>query len=596
MGRIVTFGESSVASARYRALSCFTAVVAATALGCSAEVGSEEEAASSEVAIIGGSVLPVVDQRSMGIVRVNGNRCSGALLTPHWAITATHCVDLVVAGNNHVRMARTDGGEDDRQVTAVSQVAQTDITILQLGPTSPGMMWPVALPTRTMVPSSTNVVNQNVTCYGQGATAYASPSGVTGAGPWRSLVRKVTSDDGFNRYVQSDNGNNILAPGDSGGACFLGSQIAGIVSFSNDLDCADRTTDFACKQTITKIFSSALASTTLHANYVNMAPARTGTATFRPLALGADWTPAFNTNRPSAAVVDGTVHLRGAMKTTGTNAIAFTLPVGYRPGTDVYVPINLCHAAKGRLFIRPSGVTTIQTDFSTPWANAQCLTSLDGASFLISSVFTPLVLQNDWINAPYGTRNAAVRLSQGIVQFRGAVADGSSSLVFTLPAQYRPPTEVYVNVDMCDATKGRLNIAPTGEVTIHAEDGRFDMAQCFTSLEGVSFPLSAVAWTSMTPLNGWTSAPFSTRAPAATNLGGVIRLQGAVATFGMDQHAFTLPQQMRPAGLVSVPIDLCGGDKGNLVIQEDGRAFVLTSEPWSTVRCFASLEGLTYGL
>ena len=569
------------------------ALAAASAVGCSADLEGEDESDFTESAIIGGQAITVATQRSVGLVDVNG--CSGSLITPHWALTATHCVDRFVPGNNTVKMARTDAGVDTRFATAVSQVGQTDITVLKLSNTTAGMMWPVGLPTRTMVPAGTNVVNQTVSCYGQGATAYASPSGVTGGGQWRSLTRTVVDDSGLFRYVDADNGNNILAPGDSGGACFLGAQIAATVSHASNVVCTDPTTDVTCKATLTKINQVALASTTLDANYINNAPARTGTATFRPLTLSSDWTPAFTYNLPGVTVVDGTVHLRGAMTTTGTSSVAFTLPVGYRPSTVVYVPINLCGAFRGRLHIQPSGVTSVQAEGAT-WSNAQCLTALDGASFLTSSVFTQLVLQNGWVNAPFSTRNAAVRLSQGIVQFRGAIASGANGVLFTLPAQFRPPTKVYANVDLCGSTKGRLNIMPNGEVTVQAENNQFSNAQCFTSLEGASFPLSAVAWNSLTPLNGWTSAPFSTRAPAATNLDGIIRLQGAVATTGTDLHAFTLPAQMRPATLVILPVDMCAGKKGSLTIQEDGRAFFNSPHAWSDARCFASLEGLTYGL
>jgi hypothetical protein len=42
-------------------------------------------------------------------------------------------------------------------------------------------------------------------------------------------------------------------------------------------------------------------------------------------------------------------------------------------------------------------------------------------------------------------------------------------------------------VDLCNATNGRLDIQPTGVVTVEAEGGTFGNAQCFTSLDGASF-------------------------------------------------------------------------------------------------------------
>jgi hypothetical protein len=42
-------------------------------------------------------------------------------------------------------------------------------------------------------------------------------------------------------------------------------------------------------------------------------------------------------------------------------------------------------------------------------------------------------------------------------------------------------------VDLCNATNGRLFIQPSGVATVQAENGTFSNAQCFTSLDGVSF-------------------------------------------------------------------------------------------------------------
>jgi len=44
-------------------------------------------------------------------------------------------------------------------------------------------------------------------------------------------------------------------------------------------------------------------------------------------------------------------------------------------------------------------------------------------------------------------------------------------------------------VDLCDATNGRLQIEPSGVVTVEAEGAAFGNAACFTSLDGVSFAL-----------------------------------------------------------------------------------------------------------
>ena len=102
--------------------------------------------------------------------------------------------------------------------------------------------------------------------------------------------------------------------------------------------------------------------------------------------------------------------------------------------------------------------------------------------------FTNLTLLNGWTAGPFGTGNPSVAIIGGIVHFRGAIAtSGTNPEPFVLPASFRPATNVFVPVDMCNATNGRLDIAPSGVVTVEAESGNFSNAACFTSLDGAWF-------------------------------------------------------------------------------------------------------------
>jgi hypothetical protein len=118
---------------------------------------------------------------------------------------------------------------------------------------------------------------------------------------------------------------------------------------------------------------------------------------------------------------------------------------------------------------------------------AQCGTSLEGVSFALSPTsFTPLALQNGWLNAPFATANAAVRNISGIVHFMGAISTtGTNADPFVLPTAFRPATDVYIPVDLCDGNNGRLDIQPDGVVAVQAETG--DFTHCLTSLDGASF-------------------------------------------------------------------------------------------------------------
>ena len=186
--------------------------------------------------------------------------------------------------------------------------------------------------------------------------------------------------------------------------------------------------------------------------------------------------------------ISGIVHLRGAIKTSGTDSLAFTLPAGFRPNHLVYVPVTQCSANNGRLEIYPNGHVFVDTEGGT-WSNAQCLTSLDGAWFAKSaSLYTPLTLQNGWASYGSGTTSPAVRKISGIVHLEGAMrTSGTNPQAFTLPTGFRPSHEVIVPVDMDLANKGHLVIQPNGMVSVFAEGNVWSNASFFTSLDGASF-------------------------------------------------------------------------------------------------------------
>jgi len=208
-----------------------------------------------------------------------------------------------------------------------------------------------------------------------------------------------------------------------------------------------------------------------------------------------------------------------------------------------------------------------------------------------AATFTPLTLKNGWTAAPFGTSNAAVSTINGIVHFKGAIQHVTGS-PFTLPAAFRPATNVYVPVDLCNATNGRLFIRPTGVVTIEAEGGKSANAQCFTSLDGASFATSASSFTPLTLQNAWTNAPFGTSGAAVRTISGIVHLKGAIATTQSNMVPFTLPAGFRPAANMYVPVDLCNAHNGRLFVQPSG---VVTVQPeggdLASAECFTSLDG-----
>ena len=309
------------------------------------------------------------------------------------------------------------------------------------------------------------------------------------------------------------------------------------------------------------------------------------------------WTNSpFGTSAAAVRTISGIVHFKGAIATTGSNPAPFTLPAGFRPASAVFVPVDLCNAANGRLQIEPTGVVTVEAEGGA-FSNAACFTSLDGVSFAKSaSSFTPLTLQNGWTNSPFGTSAAAVRTISGIVHFKGAIATtGSNPVPFTVPTAFRPARTVFVPVDLCNATHGVLEIDKSGVVTVDAEGGAFSNAACFTSLDGASYAKSASSFTPLTLQNGWFNSPFGTSAPAVRTISGIIHLKGAIATSGTNPVPFTLPAAFRPVSVVFVPVDLCTATSGRLQIEPTG---VVTVQPeggtFSNAACFTSLDGVAF--
>jgi hypothetical protein len=325
---------------------------------------------------------------------------------------------------------------------------------------------------------------------------------------------------------------------------------------------------------------------------------RANAGTWTNLTLQNGWTDGpFGTTNAAVRTAKGIVHFKGAISTTGTNPVPFTLPSAFRPAAVVFVPVDLCNATNGRLQIEPTGVVTVEAEGGA-FNNAACFTGLDGVSFAHSAnSFTALTLQNGWTNGPFGTANAAVRIVNGIEYLEGASSTtGTNPVPFTLPLAFRPAAVVFVPVDLCNATNGRLQIEPTGVVTVEAEGGAFSNAACFTGLDGVSFAHSTTSFTALTLQNGWTNGPFGTSHAAARTVNGIVHFQGAISTTGTNPVPFTLPSAFRPAAVVFVPVDLCNATNGRLQIEPTG---VVTVEAeggaFSNAACFTGLDGVSFG-
>jgi hypothetical protein len=325
------------------------------------------------------------------------------------------------------------------------------------------------------------------------------------------------------------------------------------------------------------------------------------------LTLVNGWTDApYGTNHAGVRQgnVDGVIQFTGAIS-GGSSGVAFTLPPNDRPSWNVYIPVDMCNAAKGRLWIAPTGDVTVQAEGS--FSNAQCFTSLDGASFQLGAASgLPLWPQNGWQARPYGTVSPGVEylgttdngsVTLGSVRLSGAISGGANgSVAFTLPAGYRPSTTVYVPVDMCGATNGRLIISPDGTAIVQQESPASANANCFTSLDGAWFALNpSPNYQTLSLQNGWYGAGYGTATPAVDLDGTTVQFSGSIATSGTNPVAFTLPPLYRPSTDVYISVDMCNATKGRLHIQANGVASVQAENgTFSNAQCFTSLDGVSF--
>jgi len=327
-------------------------------------------------------------------------------------------------------------------------------------------------------------------------------------------------------------------------------------------------------------------------------------ATSAPHTLASGWTSlalengwfdyvGSSTAAPAVTNINGIVHLKGAIATGGTNQVAFTLPAGDRPATEVAVQVDLLGATAGQLDIAPDGQVTVYSEQS--WNNAQQFTSLDGASFATSgSPFTPLTLVNGWSNYGGGFASASARNVSGIVRLRGAmVTGGTNDAPFTLPAALRPSHLVYVPVTLCDSNNGRLEINPNGVVYVDVEGGTWSHAQCGVSLDGAWFAKSASLYTPLTLQNGWTSYGFGTTSPAVRKINGIVHFEGAMS-HGANPLAFTLPVGFRPSHDVYTSVDMDNANRGHILIEPNGQVTVFAEGSQSVASVFTSLDGVSF--
>jgi hypothetical protein len=142
-------------------------------------------------------------------------------------------------------------------------------------------------------------------------------------------------------------------------------------------------------------------------------------------------------------------------------------------------------------------------DVATNAANASHASTADTATTaalanqLPALSWVPLPLINGWVdyNGPGESRTPAAAVdAQGIVHLRGAIknpAGGTADPKFgTMPSQFLPSSPVYLSAILVNANTGRITLFPDAGLLVTQTGGGDANAAAFTSLDGVTYPLT----------------------------------------------------------------------------------------------------------
>ena len=263
--------------------------------------------------------------------------------------------------------------------------------------------------------------------------------------------------------------------------------------------------------------------------------------------------------------------------TTSTANSPFTDTDDPPEGGVAYLPVLVNNnTPAARLKFDTNGDVTLQFKGAAP--AAPYLVHLNGVQYLRNGVDAQaLPLGPGWSKHAATRTPSAVKMANGFVHLMGGLVGSNNASIaspFTLAVGLRPPSTTYVNITLCNATKGRLWIRPDGAVNIQAE-GNNDAAdaRCFTSLDGVSFATSVVGATGVAYMNGWSGAMPSGHL-RFRNDGAVVRFQGSVIG-GTSNVVINLPPAYRPADAVFLPVDRADTTRGIVAILVSGDVMII---------------------
>lgn len=330
--------------------------------------------------------------------------------------------------------------------------------------------------------------------------------------------------------------------------------------------------------------------------------------TWTALPLAGDWEN-YNTDlhypAEYAEYFEGTVALRGAVAGGINGTTIGTLPANARPSRPHYFKVD-CQASQWGTSECTLRVATngdiIVWDAPNNGATITRL-SLDMVRFdTRAAKWQDATLQNSWSNVSAAAENIAQykRDRDDSVFLHGRVEKASNAIntvIFTLPASYRPQEKQEFNGGECLSTSPgtcTLEVRPNGEV-VPVSSSIPAGAEVTVSLDAVRFDVSTDETTNLTPTNGWSNIAGYYGLGVRPYSDTTVSLRGTVGGGTVGSSIADLPDGMRPEKRQNfvVPCVVDGDNEACVVQVRSSGALVLRNAP-DTLVTRLSLDGIRY--
>jgi len=194
----------------------------------------------------------------------------------------------------------------------------------------------------------------------------------------------------------------------------------------------------------------------------------------------------FSTGDPAYTVRGGIVYLSGSAVAKGSvvGTLA-TLPPGARPKYNLRIRTDTLDGVVGTMLIRPNGV------MKAIGGNSQKLVLLAGISFPNAKFKWHAIALTGWKSdeSTNGTGGPAYGVVGPIVYLGGSMTRTTGSIIFAAtPGAIRPKHELNIEVYTNNGSIGQIQVT---KPSLYVESVPANNAQDFTSLAGVSYPLSS---------------------------------------------------------------------------------------------------------